>query len=272
MPHVFRTIAIFNSADEALEAKARLEEAGLPVSLDVDAMAGWSWHDPRTVSLLRFSVPADEADRARELLARWQRETAIAPPSGPAQPEESWPCPKCATDVEPFLDVCWACGTTRDGVEDPQFEPAGAAVDEPPQAQPGLAGQTLLPATARESGPADVRRRRLEAVRREPDFSAGFGFPAAPDLDAILLRAWRTSVLGMLFFPPLLTLYSTWLVLKCFVLSDGVRRPGQWRLYLALAVNLVVLLVAGYVLHANLARQPAGSGPAPPAAARAAEG
>ena len=32
-----------------------------------------------------------------------------------------WTCPKCATKVDPSLDVCWSCGTTPDGVEDPTF-------------------------------------------------------------------------------------------------------------------------------------------------------
>jgi hypothetical protein len=34
-----------------------------------------------------------------------------------------WICPKCKTDVEDPFDICWACGTSRDGVEDPAFDP-----------------------------------------------------------------------------------------------------------------------------------------------------
>jgi hypothetical protein len=39
-----------------------------------------------------------------------------------------WTCPKCGTKVDPSFEVCWSCGTTPDGVEDPSFVPA----DEPP--------------------------------------------------------------------------------------------------------------------------------------------
>ena len=39
-----------------------------------------------------------------------------------------WTCPKCKTKVDPSFEVCWSCGTTPDGVEDPTFVPA----DEPP--------------------------------------------------------------------------------------------------------------------------------------------
>jgi hypothetical protein len=44
-----------------------------------------------------------------------------------------WTCPKCGTKVDDSYDVCWACGTTRDGVEDPSFVRADAP---PPDVSP----------------------------------------------------------------------------------------------------------------------------------------
>jgi len=38
-----------------------------------------------------------------------------------------WTCPKCGSKVDPSFEVCWSCGTSRDGVEDPNFVPADAA-------------------------------------------------------------------------------------------------------------------------------------------------
>ena len=32
-----------------------------------------------------------------------------------------WTCPKCGTKVDPSFEVCWSCGTSRDGEEDPSF-------------------------------------------------------------------------------------------------------------------------------------------------------
>ena len=32
-----------------------------------------------------------------------------------------WTCPKCGSQVDPSFDVCWNCGTTPEGVEDPTF-------------------------------------------------------------------------------------------------------------------------------------------------------
>jgi len=38
-----------------------------------------------------------------------------------------WKCPKCGTPIEPSFDVCWACGTSAEGVEDPNFVTADEA-------------------------------------------------------------------------------------------------------------------------------------------------
>ena len=38
-----------------------------------------------------------------------------------------WTCPKCDTKVDPSFDVCWNCGTSADGVEDPTFVKADDA-------------------------------------------------------------------------------------------------------------------------------------------------
>ena len=55
-----------------------------------------------------------------------------------------WRCPKCHSQVDDSLEVCWSCGTTPEGVEDPDFVsadqadpiaieqvPKGTAVDDP---------------------------------------------------------------------------------------------------------------------------------------------
>lgn len=35
-----------------------------------------------------------------------------------------WRCAECNESIEPSLDVCWSCGTSRDGSRDPDFKPA----------------------------------------------------------------------------------------------------------------------------------------------------
>jgi hypothetical protein len=38
-----------------------------------------------------------------------------------------WICPKCATKVDDDFEVCWKCGTSITGQEDPSFVPADEA-------------------------------------------------------------------------------------------------------------------------------------------------
>jgi hypothetical protein len=44
-----------------------------------------------------------------------------------------WRCPKCRARVDDTFNVCWQCGTTPDGIEDPSFVTADEAdaVDDP---------------------------------------------------------------------------------------------------------------------------------------------
>jgi hypothetical protein len=34
-----------------------------------------------------------------------------------------WTCPKCDAEVDDGFEICWACGTSFDGIEDPKFNP-----------------------------------------------------------------------------------------------------------------------------------------------------
>jgi hypothetical protein len=44
-----------------------------------------------------------------------------------------WNCIKCGSTVDDSFEVCWKCGTSRSGVEDPSFVPAD---ETPPIADP----------------------------------------------------------------------------------------------------------------------------------------
>ena len=45
-----------------------------------------------------------------------------------------WRCPKCRNKVDDSFEVCWSCGTTPEGVEDPDFLTADEAepIEDPP--------------------------------------------------------------------------------------------------------------------------------------------
>ncbi|MGE3820109.1 MAG: hypothetical protein AB7I30_11850, partial [Isosphaeraceae bacterium] len=57
-----------------------------------------------------------------------------------------WTCPKCQSLVDPSFEVCWNCGTTRDGVEDPLFRRADEVGPDPSPMETDLpAGSAPIP-------------------------------------------------------------------------------------------------------------------------------
>jgi|SRR5581483_1168874 len=56
-----------------------------------------------------------------------------------------WSCPKCREAVENDFEVCWSCGTTREGEEDPHF--FDAEQDQGPELEPE--SPRVLPADVR---------------------------------------------------------------------------------------------------------------------------
>jgi hypothetical protein len=76
---------------------------------------------------------------------------------------------------------------------------------------------------------------------------------APAELPEDLLRAWRASLIGVVLLPPILNIYSMWLLFRH---RFFLRRCRDWRVLAACVVNAVVLgLVGLLVLPILLPRQ-----------------
>jgi hypothetical protein len=60
------------------------------------------------------------------------------------QPDVNWNCPRCGADVDGGFEVCWACGTSRDGTSDPDFEVATAPIVEVDHVDPPATLKVLM--------------------------------------------------------------------------------------------------------------------------------
>lgn len=96
-----------------------------------------------------------------------------------------------------------------------------------------------------------------EAVDFEADstLAPGEDREEAEDEDAstmtpVAVRAWRAAVIGMVVLPPLLNIYSLWLLIRHGLLLPGENEPVGWRAAAALAINLAVLGTVGLLLWA----------------------
>jgi len=65
--------------------------------------------------------------------------------------------------------------------------------------------------------------------------------------DAIARRAWRSAVIGLLLFPPVLHFYSVGLLLQLLRADDPLSGRGKWAVLGALAVDVLVGMVVWYV-------------------------
>jgi len=79
-----------------------------------------------------------------------------------------------------------------------------------------------------------------EAMDFGTDEDEGVDADGEPSVPEDLTRAWRAALIGMLMCPPLLNIYSCWLLVrhKFFVDYDA-----NWRVPVACAVNGVVLAI-----------------------------
>ncbi len=123
----------------------------------------------------------------------------------------------------------WHYGTALGGVK---LLVRSADADE---ARTILADQVAEPADAGTRFGA-VTHHQI-SVEDEEDDSDG--------VDPTLVRAWRAAIIGIAVVPPLLSLYSLWLLVR-----HGLLLSGQWRAIVAFMVDLAVLGAIGLFLWA----------------------
>ena len=141
-----KIVAAYSTPIEADIARNRLEAAGIEAFLGDDQTVGWLWHLGTALHGVKLLVAEPDLSRAAEILE------GIEEPEFADEPLRPWPCPKCAVEVDGEMDVCWACGTTAEGIEDPDFQSADAPATAPPVEQtepqgppgPGLALLVVL--------------------------------------------------------------------------------------------------------------------------------
>src|SRR5688500_12051630 len=111
------TVADFATPAEAQIASNMLAAEGIRVVAQDENMAGTMWHLGSALGGVKLQVAEEDAERAAELLA--------AADATHVQSRHThrghWTCPKCGERVNGDFAMCWACGTARDGTEDPSF-------------------------------------------------------------------------------------------------------------------------------------------------------
>lgn len=226
----------FDSALAADAARVALEHEGIAARLDGVSVGHALNHVGTALGGVGLLVNANDAERAAEIVAELAREAELQ--------KSPWYCGRCREDVEATFDVCWSCGNDRRDVE----------IQRPPKTVESSRASSLnddfSENDAGEDAAADgnpYRSPRATASRaidrREEDLE-----PEDAEREAMIARAWRASILGIVFLPILLHLYSMWLLLRASFGDRKLSSEASRKFYLAFAVNLVAGGVWGIVV------------------------
>ncbi len=110
-PQRLLTIGNFPTAVEAHAARLLLGSHGITAIVVDEALVGNFWQFGNAVGGVKLQVTADDAPRARQLLAGEIIPDETPDSTGP------WSCGHCRQQVPGNFDVCWSCGEPRGSAE-----------------------------------------------------------------------------------------------------------------------------------------------------------
>jgi putative signal transducing protein len=217
------TVATFPFVPLAMLARNLLTDAGIASEV---AEGNTSWAFASLFGEVKLIVAEEDAQRAGQLLdeqaslfndepdddeiesaspddiAADEDDGAQPADYSPRADEPAWLCQSCGARVANDSKNCWSCGTSKRGEVNPYFaRPIQKVQDRTREKRPEV--------------PADV-------------------------VDDLVTRAWRASMIGILLFPPLVTFYSAWLLLRAASTGAPFDKRQTRRFLIALVINVIV--------------------------------
>ena len=216
-------VASYPSAAQAALAVERLTQEGIVARVGEEATGTLLGGYGPGVASVKVLVMRGDAHEAAALLTEAEDEITPAPAAGASEP---WRCPQCDVEVDEGLSVCWSCGATADGEQDPSFRPQ----------------------VADPSFPADV----FGPSGEDAEAGAAARSPGELTADQLAERAKWAAILGVILIPPLLHLISLFLLVGVWDEREDLTDDGRRAAVVALAVDVVaiglVVLIAGLLL------------------------
>lgn len=214
----------------------RLRDAGIDAhTTGNDTAQALAMGGAGTNRLPRVEVPEAELDRARQLLADDRARAAHA---------RRWKCPRCNEVNEKTFEVCWSCGKLLDETaifawddapRDSTSNPAGEWTVTPSDPLPTEDQNPYRPTPPRD-GSSNGQDATVNDLRDDDE--------AAPS-DAYFedtRRALWSAVIGFLILPPLINLYSIFLLIR--LPSTVYQDPRlRGRLIAAYLINISAFII-----------------------------
>ncbi|MDG2220607.1 MAG: DUF2007 domain-containing protein [Rubripirellula sp.] len=213
---------------EAESLRIRLAEAGIrAVITGTDMETALGLGGAGTMRLVRLEVATEDAERATLILAEDQRKASKAGP---------WICSRCREQNEATFEVCWSCSKRRLNEDQQESDDPSANRTAKPQTTEPPHPETSTPATTPETDtPHDTNEETNNDSphpfsRSQTNDSSGVNLAANDEpndtLDEELLRTFRAAVIGAIVFPPLVSLYCLYLLIR--LPTDAYRKRKVW--------------------------------------------
>lgn len=233
----FQKIGTFANPADADQIRAILEEHGIPAFVEGANSSTMLNHIGSALGGVGVLVRGEDAQQAAEVLA------SLEEVSG-----EAWFCGRCQEPIDAGFHVCWSCGAPRGEVEAPFPETpdvSETAEEERQGSYPHESGPTFELSAQEARNPfASPRTRPQVTDTDEPRHEID------PEAEAMLLRAWRASILGVVFLPVLAHLYAMYLLMAAAQRSAKFSPEGDRRFLLTLLVCVLGGGVWGVILVA----------------------
>jgi hypothetical protein len=232
------TVNSFENAAEAYAAKHRLEADGIAAIVTDEAVGNWLGYMGTAIGGIKVQVAEADVARSREILF-------TRPVASDAAP---WRCRRCQELVQGDFELCWSCGGEREEVEDPDFSPEPKPDQEPAEAMLADDDVANAPPPSADIANAGGQPNPYLAGNLPAATLAGHEVvvgPGGEEIEAMVTRAWRASVLGIFLCPTLLLVnfYSAWLLLQVSLSQEELSPSAALRYRLAWAVNFLAVFV-----------------------------
>jgi hypothetical protein len=245
------TVATYLNAAEARLARAALVGAGIRAVLSNDATSDVLSHVGTALGGVKLIVDEKDAERAVAVLAGDSAgDGGVTKPAGP------WNCPQCGEENPAEFQSCWSCqaeyGATGEANIGADADAAshGAA---PPSADEGPVDFTYRDESAAAESTSVASRSTEDKLNPYASPLKVAPPPETPDeevdeeAEATVGRAYRAALIGIILCPPLLNVYSVWLLMSV-ALTKGRLGPAATRtLYVAWAFNILVGLTIAVI-------------------------
>lgn len=220
---------------EAEMLRSVLEESGVRAFVDGAAANTALSHIGPALGGVKVFVRTVDAEQALEIIEEIRAESNVS--------TEPWFCGTCEESIDGSFDVCWSCGQDRANAE----RPFPAVRDEEESSDDGE-GDELIDLPIPDRSEDDEANPYATPMTTEPTVPDNRPPEINEAAEVMLERAWRASIIGFVFLPFIMQLYSIYLLIRAATITDTFSPIGRKRFNRSMAANMIAACIYGLII------------------------